>query len=44
MLDSKSNYWIATEEGLCKLVVSEKNGKEEFKFKTFSTTLLMLTR
>ena len=35
MLDSKSNYWIATEEGLCKLVVTEKNGKEEFKFKTF---------
>ena len=35
MIDSKHNYWIATEEGLCKLSITKEGDKEEFFFKTF---------
>ena len=35
MMDSKKNYWIATEEGLCKLVVTKEKDNEQFKFTTF---------
>lgn len=34
-IDSKRNYWIATEEGLCKLTITNMNGEEEFNFKTY---------
>ncbi|MBL4704715.1 MAG: hypothetical protein JKY54_09345, partial [Flavobacteriales bacterium] len=34
-IDSKGNYWVATEKGLCKLTISMLNGREQFDFKTF---------
>lgn len=34
-IDSKGNYWISTEKGLCKMTVAEVDGEEEFTFKTY---------
>jgi len=34
-IDSKGNYWISTEKGLCKMTIGIVDGEEEFTFKTF---------
>ncbi len=35
VIDSKRNYWIATEGGLCKLTITRPGDMEEFNFRTF---------